>query len=117
MGATSVLKRNKESLAHELEERLINQMNSLYIKDKFMVDCGVKDLEIEHTILMYGITNSCSCETAEYIKNQLTYNFKCKKKKSICDTARKCNHSHEHSEIIKDCCSANQHPTVIEAEW
>jgi len=108
VGAETILKRNKYTLAEEFEDKLLNQANLLYVKDHFAVDCGVSDLDGIITSFAYSTYNSCGCELTEYIHDQIAFKRKLLKRPSICETLKdshkKCN------KIIKECCEFTSQP-------
>jgi len=111
MGAQSYLQLNKHTLEHRYREKVIDLSNQLYIKNRFLVDCGIDKKECLHSLLMYQLLNKCGCEIKEYIEDKVNPKKDCKKPLA--------KHLHEHKEKCPtdNLCEIKQCSILIEAEW
>ena len=101
MSTPSILKRDKNSLQQQFEETLIEEANTLYIKDKFLIDCGLKDAKWKHTLMINKLFSGAGEELDKIIKEKLEF-----KQNSFCNHPK-----------IEDYCKLEEVSTLGQSDW
>lgn len=79
MGAESYNTLNRDYLFNLYEDKVIDLAHDLYVKDRFLIDCGLDKTEWLHASLMYTAFSNCGCEINEFIKDKVSLEYPCKK--------------------------------------